>query len=380
MGIEVDRAEGVYIYDTAGKKYMDMIAGLAVSNLGHGHPKILQAIKEQADKHLHVMVYGEFYQKAQMQLSKRLTSLLPDSLNCCYFLNSGAEANEAALKLAKRVTGRRKIISFHGAYHGSTHGALSVSGNQSKKDPFEPLLPEVEFIQLNHLEDLDKIDQNTAAVILETIQADAGIRIPDIEFLHALRKRCSEVGAMLILDEIQAGMGRTGKWWAFEHFDIEPDILTLGKALGAGMPIGAMISSKERMQQLSVDPILGHITTFGGHPLVCAAADAGLQVMQEEKLIDKVGEKADLLNQLISAQPLVQEIRYKGLFFAIEMKDADIVQQVVEGCLEKGVISFWFLSCPQAFRLAPPLTISHEEIEKAANIILSVMDKVGSKI
>lgn len=376
MGIEVERADGIYIYDVSGKSYMDLISGLAVSAIGHNNPKVNQALKDQIDKYLHVMVYGEFIQQPQLNLGQLLTSILPKSLNTCYFVNSGTEANEAALKLAKRVTGRQKIISYVGAYHGSTHGSLSVSGNEKKKYAFLPLLPNVEFIKHNDFEDLNQIDEDCACVILETIQADAGIRIPSIEYMQALRKRCNETGTLLILDEIQAGLGRTGKLWAFDYFGIVPDILTLGKALGGGLPIGAVISAKELMEQFTFDPILGHITTFGGHPLVCTAAHAGLQFLLENELVNDVNTKGQLLHDMLVKHPLVKEIRYKGLFFAIEMENADIVQKVVEKCLSNGMITFWFLSCPSAFRLAPPLTITEKEIKLAANKMLTVFDDV----
>jgi len=372
----MSHAEGLYIYDKAGKAYMDMISGLAVSALGHSQPSILKAIHDQAEQHLHVMVYGEFTQDSQLNLSKLLTSLLPGKFDTCYFLNSGTEANEAALKLAKRVTGRSKIISFKGAYHGSTHGSLSVSGNEYKKTAFRPLLPNIEFIELNNHSHLESIDEQTACVILETIQADAGIRIPDKEWMKALRTGCTDKGALLILDEIQAGYGRTGKFSAFEHYDIVPDILTLGKALGAGLPIGALVSSKEMMSQFTHDPVLGHITTFGGHPLPCASATAGLEYLISHKLIEQVESKAGLIYSLLKGHPLVKEVRYKGLLFAIEMENADVVQKIVEGCKEAGVISFWFLSCPSAFRLAPPLTITNEEIKKACQKMLMVMDAI----
>jgi len=376
MGLEIERAEGVYIYDTQGKAYMDLISGLGVSALGHGNPAIKAALHQQIDRHLHVMVYGEFFQEAQLKLAELLAANLPKSLDTCYFVNSGTEANEAALKLAKRVTGRKKLISFEGAYHGSTHGSLSVSGNEKKKAAFRPLLDQVSFIRLNHFDDLALIDEYCACVILETIQGDAGIRIPQKEYLLALRQRCNETGSLLIFDEIQAGLGRAGTLWAFEYYSVVPDILTLGKALGAGLPVGALISSRTAMEQFTFDPMLGHITTFGGHPLVCAAAYAGLQYMLEHQVVEGVNEKGLLLYDLLIDHPLVREIRYRGLFFAIELESAEVVQQVVEGCLQEGLITFWFLSCPNAFRLAPPLVITESEIRQAVKVIREVMDKV----
>jgi acetylornithine/succinyldiaminopimelate/putrescine aminotransferase len=376
MGIDVDYAEGLYIYDKNGKKYLDLISGLGVSALGHANEAVNEALKKQIDRHLHVMVYGEFRQDAQLQLAELLTSTLPDSLNTCYFVNSGTEANEAALKLVKRITGRQKIISFRGAYHGSTHGSLSVGGNEAKKIPFQPLLPQVEFIHLNNFEDLAQIDENCAGVILETIQGDAGIRMPEQAYLEALRQQCDQVGALLIFDEVQAGMGRAGTLWAFEYYNVLPDILTLGKALGAGLPIGALVSSKENLSKFTFDPILGHITTFGGHPLVCAGAHAGLAYLLANKLVETVNEKGQLLHDILIKHPLVKAIRFRGLYFAIEMENAAIVQQIVEKCLERGLITFWFLSCPNAFRLAPPLVITLEELRLAALEIIAVFDEV----
>ena len=291
MGIDVDRAEGLYIYEKNGKRFLDLISGIAVSNLGHNHPKIKEAIKEQVDKHLHVMVYGEYKQSIQNKLAEKLCGLLPNRLDVLYPVNSGTEANEAALKLAKRVTGRTELISFKDAYHGSTHGSLSVSGNEEKKSAFEPLLPDVRFIDFNIVEQLNTISTKTAAVIIEPIQGDAGVRIPSNEFMQALRNRCDEVGAMLIFDEIQTGFGRTGKLFAFEHFNVVPDILTIGKAFGGGMPIGGFVSSIEKMEQLTHSPKLGHITTFGGHPVCCAAALASLEIIANDIFLEQVEKK-----------------------------------------------------------------------------------------
>ncbi len=377
FALEIDRAEGIYIYDTSGKRYMDLISGVGVSNIGHGHPRVVEAIRRQAQKHLHVMVYGEYLQQPQNDLAASLTAILPSSLNCCYFVNSGTEANEAALKLAKRVTGRSKIVSCRGAYHGSTHGSLSISGNELKKRAFRPLLPDVHFMQFNSINDLECIDERTACVIVETIQGDAGIRIPTIEWMQALRDRCTDTGALLILDEIQAGMGRTGTYFAFEQFGIVPDLLTLGKALGGGLPIGALVASEERMAQFTTDPMLGHITTFGGHPLVCAAAHAGLHVLTEEVDLAHVNEMGALTARMLGAHPRVKEIRHRGLFFAIEMSNADEVAQVVQYGLNNGFIGFWFLSNPHAFRIAPPLTIRKEEMQAACELILKAFDTLG---
>ncbi len=373
--IEVDRAEGIYIYDKNGKQYMDMIAGVAVNNIGHNHPKVVRALKSQIDRHLHVMVYGEFVQDSQLNFAKKLTSLLPQELNCVYTLNSGTEANEAALKLAKRVTGRSELISFRGSYHGSTHGALSVSGNETKKEAFRPLLPDVRFLTFNSIEDLDQITEKTAGVIIETIQGDAGVRTPKKDFLTALRKRCSNVGALLIFDEIQCGIGRAGSLFAFQQFNVVPDILTLGKALGGGMPIGALISSHENLAAFTNNPMLGHITTFGGHPVVCAAANACLEVMTSEIDYSEVERLGKLLESIIQENSEIKETRRKGMMFAFDMESFERVEKVVKKCLEKGLISFWFLSHPDSFRLSPPLTISEDEIREAGRIILESIDE-----
>jgi acetylornithine/N-succinyldiaminopimelate aminotransferase len=375
--IEVDRAEGIYIYDKSGKRYMDMIAGVAVNNIGHNHPKVIQALKNQIDRHLHVMVYGEFVQDSQLSFARKLTDLLPDNLNCVYTVNSGTEANEAALKLAKRVTGRSELVSYRGSYHGSTHGSLSVSGNETKKEAFRPLLPDVRFLTFNSISDLDQITEKTAGVIIETIQGDAGVRVPNKEFLVALRKRCSDVGAMLIFDEIQCGIGRAGSLFAFEKFGVVPDILTLGKALGGGMPIGAVVSSKEKLGCFTNNPMLGHITTFGGHPVVCAAADACLDVMTSEIDYSEVERLGQLLESIVSENSEIKEIRRIGMMFAFDMESFERVEKVVKKCLNKGLISFWFLSHPYSFRLSPPLTISEEEIREAGRIILESIEETS---
>ena len=373
--IDVDRAEGIYIYDKSGKPYMDMIAGVAVNNIGHNHPKVVKALKEQIDRHLHVMVYGEYIQDAQLLFAERLTALLPDNLNCVYTVNSGTEAIEAALKLAKRVTGRTELISFRGSYHGSTHGAMSVSGNEVKKQAYRPLLPDVQFLKFNSIDDLQHITEKTAGVIIETVQGDAGVRVPDSSFLQALRERCNYTGAQLIFDEIQCGMGRTGKIFAFEHFSVVPDILTLGKALGGGMPIGAVVSSKENLWQFTYEPMLGHITTFGGHPVICAAGGACLDVLKNEIDLEEVERLGQLLESIISQNSEIREIRRIGMLFAFDMVSFERVEKVVKRCLEKGLISFWFLSHPYSFRLSPPLTISEAEIRKAGNIILEAIEE-----
>ncbi|MDG2343223.1 MAG: aspartate aminotransferase family protein [Flavobacteriales bacterium] len=374
--IEIKNADGIYIYDKNNTQYIDLISGIAVSNLGHQNERIKSAIKNQVDKHLHVMVYGEYYQSVQNDLSNTLCSILPKGLDVLYPVNSGTEANEAAIKLAKRATGRTKIIAFKGAYHGSTHGSLSVSGNEEKKYAFRPLLPDVFHIEFNNINELSEIDSSTACVIIEPIQGDAGVRIPSIEFMYELRKRCHENGVLLIADEIQSGFGRTGKWFAFEHFNIQPDILTIGKAFGGGMPIGGLVSSRELMQLFTENPKLGHITTFGGHPVCCAAALASINILNDENIIQDVEAKGLLFESLLTHN-LIKDLRRVGLFFAIEMENSVVVQKVVEGCKQKGVLSFWFLSCPESFRIAPPLIINEEQIRRSCKIIIEVMNEVS---
>ena len=368
MGIEIETAKGSWLYGKNGEKWLDMISGIAVTNIGHNHPKVIEAIKTQVDKHMHVMVYGEYIQKVQSDLAFKLTELLPKNLNSNYFVNSGTEATEAALKLAKRVTGRTQLISFHNSYHGSTHGAMSVTGNENKKYAFRPLLPDVRFLEFNNILDLTEITAKTAAVIIEVIQGDAGVRVATQEFLQSLRDKCNETGAQLIFDEIQTGMGRTGKMFAFEHYGVYPDILTLAKGFGGGMPIGVMISSKEKMQTLTHNPMLGHITTFGGHPVNCAAALANIKVIETEINFKEVERKGALIEDLLQ-HPQVKEIRRKGLFFAIDMDSFEKVKTVVDYCLEKGVITFWFLSTSYAFRISPPLNISDEDLRYGCKII-----------
>jgi acetylornithine/succinyldiaminopimelate/putrescine aminotransferase len=373
--IDVERADGIYIYDKAGKAFIDMIAGVAVTNIGHNHPKVVNALKAQIDKHLHVMVYGEFIQDSQLNFAKKLTSLLPDNLNCVYTVNSGTEAIEAALKLVKRVTGRTELVSFRGSYHGSTHGSMSVSGNEVKKQAFRPLLPDVRFLQHNEIAELNQITTKTAGVIIETVQGDAGVRIPSINFMLALRQRCTDVGALLIFDEIQCGMGRTGSLFAFEKFNVVPDILTLGKALGGGMPIGAVVSSHKNLWEFTYNPMLGHITTFGGHPVICAAGNAFLEILTTEVDFLEVERLGALLESLISSNKEIKEVRRIGMMFAFDMESFERVEKVVKRCLEKGLISFWFLSHPYSFRLSPPLTITEKEICLAAKIILESIEE-----
>lgn len=376
--IEVDHAEGLYIYDKKGKKYIDMIAGVAVNNIGNRHPKVVKAIKEQTDKYLHCMVWGEYVQQSNIDFAEKLTHLLPEKLNCVYPVNSGTEANECALKLAKRTTGRTELVAFTGSYHGSTHGSMSVSANEKKKIPFRPLLPDIRFLRHNNIEDIQFITDKTAGVIVETVQGDAGVRPSSKEFLTELRKKCDETGAQLIFDEIQCGMGRTGKIFAFEHSGVVPDILTLGKALGGGLPIGACVSSKEKLYKFTYDPMLGHITTFGGHPLITASAAAFLEVLTTEIDLNEVERLGKLLEDLIKTSPEIKETRRVGMMFAFDMKSFERVEKVVNRCLEYGLISFWFLSHPYSFRLSPPLNITENQIREAADIILKSIKETAN--
>ena len=376
FGIEVVSADGIYLKDREGKRYIDLISGIAVSNLGHQNEHIKSALIDQLNKHLHVMVFGEFSQEIQNKLAQKLASFLPESLNCLYVVNSGTEANEAALKLAKRATGKTRLVSFKGAYHGSTHGSLSVSGNEQKKYAFRPLLPDVMQLPFNDCDALDSIDHQVAGVIIEPIQGDAGVRIPSKEFMAKLRKICDDHCILLIADEIQTGFGRTGKLFAYEHFDIVPDIMTIGKAFGGGMPIGGLVTSQKIMSLFTTNPPLGHITTFGGHPMCCAGALAGLEVLENENIVSNVEQKGVLFESLLKHK-MIKEIRRKGLFFAIELENPAVVQKVVEGCKQKGLLSFWFLSCPESFRIAPPLVISTEEIKISCAIISEVMDQLA---
>ncbi|MNJ90933.1 Acetylornithine/acetyl-lysine aminotransferase [compost metagenome] len=373
--IDVESAEGIFIYDKSGKRYTDMISGVSVTNIGNRHPQVIKRIREQLDKYLHVMVYGEFIQDSSLEMVRLLRKFLPASLDCVYPVNSGTEANEAALKLAKRVTGRTQLIAFKGSYHGNTHGSLSVSANEIKKTPFRPLLPDVDFIRLNELEDLKRITERTAGVILETVQGDAGVRKASAEFLTALRKRCDEVGALLIFDEIQCGMGRTGKMFAFEHSGVVPDVLTLGKALGGGLPIGAFISKYEYMNQLSHSPMLGHITTFGGNPVINAAAWGTLEVFEKEIDFSEVERLGALLESYLREISEIFEIRREGMMFACDMVSDERVAKVVEKLLEYGVISFWFLSHPYSFRLSPPLNITEEQIHEVGKLIQKAVEE-----
>lgn len=372
--LEIDRAEGIYLYGPNGEKYMDLVSGFNVSNIGHRHPQVLKAIQEQLDRFMHVTVYGEFVQSPQVLLATELLEVLPDSFQSVYFTNSGAEAVEGSMKVAKKFTGRREIIAAKQAYHGSTQGALSLIGNDEYRVAYAPLLPEISFIEYNSLPDLEKISDKTAAVIVEAIQGEAGVRVPSKEYMQALRQKCTEKGALLIFDEIQTGFGRTGKLFAFEHFGIVPDILMLAKGIGGGMPLGAFVAPKEMMDVIKANPMLGHITTFGGHPVSCAAARASLKVIQDEKLIEEVDRKAKLFRSELQ-MPQIREIRGLGLMMCLQLDNFDQVYQVSNYCASKGLIIDWYLHCETALRIAPPLTISEDEIIQSCKIIREGIEK-----
>lgn len=368
IGISIHSAGSNYLYGTDGKKYLDLIGGISVCNIGHRHPAVVEAIKKQADAYLHVMVYGELVQSPQVQYASLLTKHLPSSLDCVYFTNSGAEATEGTIKLARRSTGRSNIISCHKSYHGSTTGALSLMGDEYWRNAFRPLMPGIKRFHYNSRELIEAIDEDTACVFIETIQAEAGVIEPQVEWLQQLRQRCSNTGTLLVMDEIQCGFGRTGKLWGFEHYGIVPDVVLLGKALGGGMPLGAFIASQQLMQQLSHGPVLGHITTFGGHPVCCAAGMAAMQALLDEQLVASVPAKEALFRSLL-IHPEIKEVRSKGLLIAVELDSPDHVLRTLKACLEKELFSDWFLFAANCIRIAPPLTITEEEIRLACGII-----------
>jgi acetylornithine/succinyldiaminopimelate/putrescine aminotransferase len=372
LAIEVVKAEGVLMWDEKGKEYLDIIGGISVCNIGHRHPEVIKAIHHQADQYLHVMVYGELVQSPQVRYAAALASHLPSSLDTIYFTSSGSEATEGAMKLAKRVTGRTEIVAFADSYHGSTQGALSVMGDEYWRNAFRPLLPGISHEQYGELNALSRITTQTAMVIAETIQAEKGVNIPSKEWLQALRQRCDETGALLVLDEIQAGFGRTGSLWAFEQFDIVPDILLLGKALGGGLPLGAFVASQSMMNQLAVQPILGHITTFGGHPLSCAAGLAAFNVLIQEQLFQQAKEKAALFTALLQ-HPTIKHVRTFGLLIAVEFDSFEENKKIIDACIERGVFTDWFLFASHCMRIAPPLTINESEIRKACAVILEAV-------
>jgi acetylornithine/succinyldiaminopimelate/putrescine aminotransferase len=373
LAIEISRAKGVYMYGPDGKEYIDFISGIGVSNVGHCHPRVVEAIQYQAQTYMHLMVYGEYVQAPQVKLAEWFANHLPSSLSSVYFTNSGAEAIEGAMKLVKRVTGRSKILSFHHSYHGSTQGALSLIGDESFKQNFRPLLPGCDKISFNNFDDLQLIDKEVAAVFVETIQGEAGYIAPNHHYFQMLKKRCEEVGALLVCDEIQCGAGRTGSLWAFEHFNVVPDVLCLAKGIGGGMPIGAFIASQELMNHFTENPILGHLTTFGGHPVSCAAALACMQAMEDEKLIESIPEKEILIRQILK-HPKIKSIRGKGLMLAVEFDSFEINKVIIDRCIENGVITDWFLFNSHSMRIAPPLIITKAEIERACNVILSCIE------
>ncbi|MCP4459255.1 MAG: aspartate aminotransferase family protein [Cytophagales bacterium] len=367
--LEIERAEGVYIFDKNGKEYIDLISGIGVSNVGHRHPNVLAAIQSQLDKYLHTMVYGEYIQSPQVLLAQALASTLPDPLESVYLVNSGSEAVEGALKLAKRYTGRSEIISFQNAYHGSTHGALSATGDDEFKRNFRPLVPDFRHIRFNQLEDLNLITNRTAAVLIEAVQGEAGVIVGETEYFQVLRKKCDETGTLLMIDEVQTGFGRTGKFWAFEHFGITPDVVISAKGMGGGMPIGCFISSVEILSVFKNNPVLGHITTFGGHPVSAAAAFATLNTIMEDKLLDGVKVKEQLFLSLLK-HPKIKSIRSKGLMIAVEFESYDVLKLIIDRAMDSGVITDWFLFNDKSMRIAPPLTITNEEIKKACEVIL----------
>lgn len=377
MLIEIARAEGSFFYTTEGERYYDLIAGVSVSNVGHCNPVVVKAVQEQAARYMHLMVYGEMVEAPQVDYATKITSLLPKSLDCVYFLNSGSEAIEGALKLAKRFTGRTEMVSMRRAYHGSTHGAISVMGSpegEEWKNAFRPLLPDVKAISYNNFEDISQITNRTACVLVEPIQGEAGVRLPHTGYLEALRQRCNDVGALLIFDEIQTGMGRTGEMFAMLKEGVTPDIVCLAKAFGGGMPLGAFIASKEIMDSLQTNPVLGHITTFGGHPVCCAAALAALDFLIDNNVVGEVESKGAIYEKRLKMHSQVVEIRRSGLLIAVELGSSDKMFRMMELFAERGVLSDWFLFCDTAFRISPPLTISETEIDGSIKIIEGCLD------
>jgi acetylornithine/N-succinyldiaminopimelate aminotransferase len=374
LAIEIDHAEGIYMYTPDGKQYMDLISGISVSNVGHCHPHVVNAIKQQAETYMHLMVYGEFIQSPQVGLAHLLISNLPERLNNVYFVNSGSEAIEGALKLAKRYTGRSEIIAFKDAYHGSTQGSLSVMGDEQMKNAFRPLLPDIRFLEFNNIVQLEQISTKTACVLVETIQGEAGAITPEPNFLKQLQQVCNQNGALLILDEIQAGCGRSGKLWAFEHYDVIPDILTLAKGMGGGMPIGAFISNREIMQSLTYNPVLGHITTFGGNAVCAAAAKANLEIILKDKLWANALAMENVFRENLEHSK-IKSIRGKGLLLALEFESFSENKMIIDRLIESGIITDWFLFAPHCLRIAPPLIITQDEVMYACKTIIDVINK-----
>jgi acetylornithine/succinyldiaminopimelate/putrescine aminotransferase len=379
MMVEVSRAEGSFFYTPEGKRYFDLVAGVSVSNVGHGNPAVVRAVQQQAADYMHVMVYGEMVERPQVEYARRIAELLPGQLDCVYFVNSGAEAVEVALKLAKRYTGRTELISMRRAYHGSTHGAMSMMGTPEGdewKAEFRPLLPDVKSINFNSFEDLEKITTRTAGVLCEVVQGEAGVRLPDVEWIEALRNRCTEVGAMLIFDEIQTGMGRTGEMFASTKYGVTPDVVCLAKAFGGGMPLGGVAANRQILNSFTHNPCLGHITTFGGHPVCCAAGLAALNYLMDNDIVDKVESKGALFEQRLKGHSKVLEIRRSGLLLAVELGHSEYLYRLMEIFKEEGIMSDWFLYCDTAFRISPPLTISEAEIEECCTIIRQSLDRL----
>ena len=372
LGLEIVSAGGSYLYDVDGNKYLDLIGGISVCNIGHQHPAVINAIKEQADAYLHVMVYGEVVQSPQVKYAELLAKHLPENLNCVYFVNSGSEATEGAIKLCRRATGRTDIVACNNSYHGNTLGALSVMGDEYWRNAFRPLMPGVWHHDYNSQEFINAINEHTACVLIETIQGEAGVIAPDPAWLQQLRERCNDTGAMLVFDEIQCGFGRTGKLWGFEHYGVIPDVVLLGKALGGGMPMGAFISSYDMMQTLTNNPVLGHITTFGGHPLCCAAGMSAMKVLLDGAIIAQVAAKEQLFHSLLT-HPAIKAVRSKGLLMAVELDSPEHVTATLQKCIGKGLFSDWFLFAANCVRIAPPLTISMEEIRHACEVLKSCL-------
>jgi acetylornithine/succinyldiaminopimelate/putrescine aminotransferase len=376
LGFEIQRAEGVFMYGPGSKRYIDLVSGVSVSNVGHSNPEVVEAVREQAGKYMHLMVYGEIVQQPQVEHAKLLADVLPDPLEVVYYVNSGSEANEAALKLAKRKTGRTEIISCYNSYHGSTHGVLSLMGSETFKSSFRPLLPDVNHISFNSFPDLEKITGRTAAVIIEPVQGEGGVILPAEGYLEALRERCTKTGTVLIFDEIQTGFGRCGKLFACIRWKVVPDIITLAKALGGGMPLGAFVASAELMSLWQTNPVLGHITTFGGHPVSCAAALAALRILLREDWVEEAGRKGEIYKNELEVHPAVKEIRQAGLILAVDLGDSEAAGKIIPLLLEEGIMSDWFLFNPTSFRIAPPLSITDEEIMMSLKGIKRALDRI----
>ncbi len=373
LAIHVKKAKGSRIITVEDKKYLDLIAGISVCNIGHGHPEVIKAIKKQATQYMHVLVYGEMIETPQVQYATLLADHLPPSLNSVYFTNSGAEAIEGAMKLAKRVTGRTRILCFNQSYHGSTQGALSIIGDEYWRNAYRPLLPDVYHLHYNDPEALEQITTQTSCVIMETVQAERGVFKPSPEWIKAVRQKCMETGTLLIMDEVQVGFGRTGTVWAFEQYDVVPDILVLGKALGGGMPLGAFVADRQLMRKLTVDPVLGHITTFGGHPVSCAAGRAAFKYLLKKQIADKVAAKEKLFKELL-VHPAIINVRSSGLLIAVEFKSFEFNKKIIDYCLDNGVLTDWFLFAPHCLRIAPPLTISADDIKFACAVIMQAIE------